>query len=139
MDRIQQVGLSEARTKIRDWSDELRRGNAVGVRAKKPIQPAETSDQMTFKQAAEAVMALRDSSWKSDVHRHQWKQTLEAYAYPVIGDKPVGGVSLEDIEAILSPIWQPKHATATKLLSRIGMTLDWAIAKRLRIGTCCQR
>lgn len=128
-----QVGLSDARSKIRDWSNELRRGNAVGVRAKKPIQLADTSDQMTFKQAAEAVMALHDASWKSDVHRHQWKQTLKTYAYPVIGDKPVCGVSLDDIEAILLPIWQSKHATATKLLSRIGMTLDWAIAKKLRV------
>ena len=126
-----QVGLKEAREKAKEWAIELRRGHAVGIRANKPPATS-TGAVVTFMQAATQVMALRDASWKSDVHRNQWRASLENYAYPLIGNKPVGEVTLDDVEAVLLPIWQTKHATATKVLSRMGMVLDWAIAKKLR-------
>jgi hypothetical protein len=63
-----QVGLKDARAKAREWADELRAGN-VGTRAKKKAAPV--TENITFKQAAETVMALLDPTWKSDVHRAQ--------------------------------------------------------------------
>lgn len=124
-----EVTLSEAREKAILWAREIRAGGEVGKQAK---THKAAPDVVTFKLAAEQVMTLRDGKWKSDVHRRQWRQTLEDYAYPLIGNKPVGEVTQDDIVAILSPLWASKHATASKLRSRLGMILGWAKAAKLR-------
>lgn len=124
-----EVTLSDAREKAILWAREIRAGGEVGKQAK---THKAAPDVVTFKLAAEQVMTLRDGKWKSDVHRRQWRQTLEDYAYPLIGNKPVGEVTQDDIVAILSPLWASKHATASKLRSRLGMVLGWAKAAKLR-------
>jgi integrase len=123
-------GLKDARAKAREWADELRSGNNVGTRAKKKAAPV--TENITFKQAAETVMALRDPTWKSDVHREQWHQTMGDYIYPVIGGKAVSAITLEDIETLLKPYWTEKHETMRNVRSRIAIVLDWAVAKKLR-------
>jgi integrase len=125
-----QLGLKVAREKARDWADELRAGNTVGIRSKKAAAPV--TENITFEQAAETVMALRDSTWKSDVHRAQWHQTMNDYVYPVIGNKAVSAITLEDIETVLKPHWTEKHETMRNVRSRIAIVLDWTVAKKLR-------
>ncbi len=123
------VSLTDARTTALLWAREIRGGGEVGKRARPRTS---TSAVVTFRDAAEAVMKRDSSSWKSDVHRKQWRQTLESYAYPFIGNNPVADVSQDDIVGILEPIWTTKHATAKKLLSRIGIVIGWAVTKKLR-------
>ena len=48
-------------------------------------------------------MRQHEPSWKSAIHARQWAQTLEDFAYPVIGLKAPGEVSTADIVAILKP------------------------------------
>jgi integrase len=126
------VSLKEAREKARQWAIDLRRGDLVGQRAgKQVIVPV--VDATTFRTAADEVYKLRQSGWKThSQHRLQWGQSLERYVFPHIGDKPVSTISKDDIVSIFVPIWSAQHATATKLLSRVGMVLDWAIAMDLR-------
>lgn len=121
-----EVSLSEARDKAREWRRAIKAGDDP-----RPVAKQEEA-AVTFRAAADAVRALRASSWKSDVHAAQWDQSLADYAFPSIEHKAVGDVSLADVEAIMLPMWETKHATARKLLSRIGMILDWSIAKGLR-------
>jgi hypothetical protein len=54
------------------------------------------------------------------------------YIYPVIGNKAVAAITLEDIEAVLQPHWTEKHETMRNVRSRIAIVLDWAVAKKLR-------
>lgn len=124
-----EVTLSDAREKAILWAREIRAGGEVGKQAK---THKAAPDVVTFKLAAEQVMTLRDGKWKSSIHKRQWKQTLEDYAYPLIGNKPVGEVTQDDIVTILAPLWASKHATASKLRSRLGMILGWAKAAKLR-------
>src|SRR5215831_17040377 len=50
-----------------------------------------------FEEVAETYMADRLKRLRSEVHRHQWRQTLVDYAYPVIGKMPVNEIETKDV------------------------------------------
>lgn len=89
---------------------------------------------LTFEEAAEVYMADRLKRLKSDVHRHQWRQTLEAYAYPIIGSTPVAEIATADVLAVLKPIWETKCETAGRLRGRIERILARATVEGHRTG-----
>lgn len=68
------------------------------------------------------------------MHRAQWRSTLKRYAYPVIGDIPVGVIGTSDVRAILEPIWTTKTETASRLRGRIERVLASAKSLGLRSG-----
>ncbi len=87
----------------------------------------------TFEAAAETVIRLHAKSWKPGSQLpHQWRQTLTAYVFPVIGDKPVSKVTTADVLDVLTPIWTAKPATAQKVRQRVGAVCKWAVAKGYR-------
>jgi integrase len=88
----------------------------------------------TFEEVAEAYMADRLKRLRSEVHRHQWRQTLVDYAYPVIGKMPVNEIETNDVLAVLKPIWENKCETATRLRGRIERILARATVEGLRRG-----
>jgi integrase len=59
--------------------------------------------------------------------------TLGKYAGP-IRSLPVDEISTEDVLGVLKPIWTKKPETASRLRGRIEAVLDWAAAKKLRVG-----
>lgn len=81
---------------------------------------------MTFREYAQELIAAKRSGWRNAKHAAQWPSTLEAYAYPLIGEKRPADVSLADVKAILSPLWATKTETATRLRQRIEAVLDYA-------------
>jgi integrase len=89
---------------------------------------------MTFKQAATAYIAANKDGWKNPKHRQQWTNTLETYAYPVIGDLDVAAVTSADVLRIIEPIWATKHETARRIRGRIETVLDWAKENKYRSG-----
>jgi len=88
----------------------------------------------TFEECALDYIETHRSGWKNAKHSQQWINTLEAYAFPVIGKKVVGSVSTQDVLEILKPIWSTKPETASRVRSRIELVLDAAKAKGLRSG-----
>jgi integrase len=88
----------------------------------------------TFEEVAEAYMADRLKRLRSEVHRHQWRQTLVDYAYPVIGKMPVNEIETNDVLAVLKPIWESKCETATRLRGRLERILARATVEGLRRG-----
>ena len=89
---------------------------------------------LTFEEAAEAYMADKLKRLRSDVHRHQWRQTLEAYAYPIIGKKLMAEIETSDVLAVLKPIWETKCETAARLRGRIERILARATVEGHRTG-----
>ena len=59
----------------------------------------------------------------------QWRSTLERYAYPRSGRKPVHAIDAADLMAMLQPLWIEKHETARRLRLRIGQVMKWAIGQ----------
>jgi integrase len=91
-------------------------------------------EAMTFKTCAEQYMDAKETQWRNPKHRQQWRNTLKAYAYPVIGDKSVARVETADVLAILQPIWTEKTETAKRVQGRIENILDYAKSMGWREG-----
>lgn len=86
----------------------------------------------TFAEAAKTVHADYSRTWKNKKHAAQWITTLERYAFPVIGERPVNQIESVDVLRVLSPIWTTKPETARRVRQRIGTVLDWAHASNYR-------
>lgn len=130
------VTLAGAKEKAREKRDQIDNGiDPIGVRrAKKSALAAAVAGAMTFSDAASAYIAAMESGWKNAKHGQQWRNTLETYAYPVIGKVFVGSIEKEHILKILSPIWTTKTETASRLRGRIESVLDWATVSGYRKG-----
>ena len=61
-----------------------------------------------------------------------WRGSLERYAFPRIGRRPISEVASADVLAILTPIWHTKPVMAKTVKQRIHTVLEWAIAMNLR-------
>jgi integrase len=81
---------------------------------------------MTFRDCAAAYIRENEADWRNQKHRQQWSNTLITYAYPVLGDLPVGAIDRGLVLKVLRPIWRAKHETASRVRGRIETILDWA-------------
>lgn len=133
---LMNVTLAEARLKAL----ELRRAIAEGrdpITERKAIRQAEALERattMTFDQCAAAYIAAHRSGWKNAKHAGQWENTLKTYASPIMGGLPVALVDTDLVVKVLSPIWQAKTETATRLRGRIESILGWATVSGYRTG-----
>lgn len=142
------VTLAEAREIARKLVLEAKSG--VNLVAKKRAQRsallAAASKNKTFSECAEAYMEAHASDYTSDKHRKQWPATLEAYAYPVIGEILVADITMRHVLDVLlqetthrdgtvGKLWYVKTETAKRLLDRIRTVLDYATVNEYRTGT----
>lgn len=134
--------LAEARDKaerlrvaIRDGADPAAEKKARRSARKAEREAATASAAVpTFEQCAREYIRSHEASWTNDKHIAQWTSTLKAYAYPVIGKKPIDQVGIDDILAILKPIWTTKAPTAGNIRGRLDKILGWATAMGYRTG-----
>jgi integrase len=89
---------------------------------------------MTFQHCAVAYMAAHEAGWKSAAHRRQWPQSLRDHVYPLLGNTPIDQIGLDDVLAVLTPLWTAKPETASRVRSRIELVLDWAKVRGHRSG-----
>lgn len=87
---------------------------------------------LTFEQCAAEFMKSKEKEWKNAKHGDQWRNTLEKYAYPVIGKLLVKDIEQPHIMKILEPIWTTKTETASRLRGRIEAVIDYARARKYR-------
>ncbi len=66
-------------------------------------------------------------------HEQQWRNTLRTYCKP-IWEKPVDKVDTLGVLACLTPIWQTKPETASRVRGRIERVLNAAKAESFRAG-----
>lgn len=86
----------------------------------------------TFKAVAAKVLETLKPGWRNAKHAHQWWRTLETFAFPTVGDKPVDTIDAQDILEILQPIWLEKHETARRVRQRLAAVLDYAFSQGWR-------
>ncbi len=126
--------------KARELAQGLRDARAGGVdpaaakQEQRRLQRLEQARAKTFKTCAEEFIALSRPSWRNAKHAQQWENTLETYAYEVIGHLPIGDVDAASVVRLLTPIWTTKTETATRLRGRIEAIIDWAKVHGLREG-----
>ncbi|MEP2784721.1 MAG: tyrosine-type recombinase/integrase [Pseudoruegeria sp.] len=66
--------------------------------------------------------------------RQQFENSLEAYAFPTLGEMPVDQIELDHILHVLRPIWKEKPDTASRVRSRVERVLNWATVSGHRTG-----
>jgi len=125
------VPLSEARDKATAQRRLLLEGvDPISARDnKKPMR-----DPVTFETAAKQYLDGHERSWKSRDHARQWRNSLSRYVLPLIGDRPIDAIDTHDVLSVVEPLWLEKTETATRVLDRIRLVLDWAAARKLRTG-----
>ena len=86
----------------------------------------------TFREATAKVLAQHRKTWRNEKHEQQWIRTLEAYAFPHLGNVQVNDITGPMIRNVLAEIWLAKPETARRVRQRIGTVLDWAYASGYR-------
>ena len=125
-----EIGLSDARRAAMD-------AKRVIVAGGDPIEARKASkvaDGPPFEATALEYIEAHKAGWRNAKHGAQWLATLTAYAFPVIGKKPVQAIGTDDVLAILNPLWKAKPETATRLRGRIEAVLDYAKSRGWRRG-----
>ena len=115
------VSLQQARKA----ATELVEGAKAGLVAE-PVPPPPPKVP-TFAEAAKAVIELRRPTWTNRRHAAQWERTLNIYANPALGDKPVDEITGADVLDVLEPVWTSKTETATRLRQRMETVFDWCV------------
>ncbi|MDQ3479111.1 MAG: integrase arm-type DNA-binding domain-containing protein, partial [Pseudomonadota bacterium] len=119
--------LEEAREKARIGRDLAKAGinPSLEWRQEDAIVP-------TFEAAAREYHKQVSLAWRNGKHGAQWLNTLEAYAFPIIGNRTVDEIDAPDIQKVLLPIWMTKGETARRVRQRVGVILDYAKGKGWR-------
>jgi integrase len=131
---LSDVSLAEARELASEYRKLYKKG--LDPRFERDKRKAELraleSSSITFEEASKQYIELHKAKWKNPKHAQQWENTLEQYAFPIIGKVPCSDINTEHVLQILEPIWVNKNETASRLRGRIESVLDWSIAKEYR-------
>jgi len=84
---------------------------------------------LTFKEIAEACIAAKAPEWKNAKHAQQWHNSLETYAFPILGELPISDINTDLILRVLEPIWITKAETASRVRQRIETIWDYGKAR----------
>ncbi|WP_394888016.1 tyrosine-type recombinase/integrase [Mesorhizobium sp. AaZ16] len=120
------VTLAKARSKAGDCRAAVEEG-------KDPIAEKAKEAEPTFGECADRYIASIKTEWRNAKHEYQWNQTLTSFC-ETIRPKRVSEIKTDDVLKVLTPIWQEKNETASRLRGRIERVLDYAKVKGWRSG-----
>jgi hypothetical protein len=134
------VPLSAARERARDLHAVVRAGRDPlderdAEKAKPDVDAAKAkAGAMTFAQVADMYIAAHEAAWRNPKHRQQWRNTLDQYVTPMLGEMSVAHITTSEVMRILETLWREKTQTASSLRGRIEAVLDYAKARGWREG-----
>jgi integrase len=88
----------------------------------------------TFREMAEEFIVRNEVGWRNAKHRQQWRNTLQTYVYPTLGELSVAAIDIGLVVQVLDPIWTEKPETAGRVRGRIEAVLDAATVRGFRQG-----
>lgn len=112
------IPLAEVRIKARDYRRIAREGGDPDTIRKR--------ESISFEEAAKRVHALLLPTWRNKKHAETWLATVENYANPKFGKRPLHTIGTADVPSVVAPIWTSKHETAKRLKQRLATIFDWA-------------
>lgn len=125
-------GLAEARERAKRYRQELHDG--VDPLASRKAAKASAKPVITFRQVAEMYLTAHAPAWRSEVHRRQWRQSLDDYVFPTLADRSVAEIDTGAVMEVIEPLWHAKPETAGRVRGRIESVLDYAAARGWRSG-----
>jgi len=99
-----------------------------------PIAKKQQAKPKTFRDATLELIESKRPGWKSAKHAAQWTSTLEAHAFPKLGQMQMAKIETADVIATLKPIWTKTPETANRLRQRIEAVIDYSSALGIRSG-----
>ena len=127
------VSIAKARDKAAELRSLLQDGidlKAFRLEQRKQSERRESSS--TFRSCAAAYIEAQSSSWSNLKHAQQWSNSLQTYAFPVLGGVDVSEITVDEVVSCLKPIWSTKTETAKRVRQRIEAIIDWSIIRGLR-------
>jgi len=103
-------------------------------RAARAKEAAAKASSITFTEAAQRFFDQHEGGWRNAKHRQQFINSLQSYAFPVIGNMPVGEIDAKAVLRVIDPIWMSKTETASRVRGRIERILDWCTVRGHRLG-----
>lgn len=145
---VNTISLQEARDKALAARKQLAAGiDPIDARdAQRQQETLQAAKAITFRECAAAYIEAHRAGWKNGKHAEQWRNTLDTYAGPIVGNLPVQGVDTglvlkvleqdvkDDKGKVLGSLWSRKPETASRVRGRIEAVLDWAGARGFRAG-----
>lgn len=140
-----EVSLADARERALELRGQQRAGVNV-AQARREAKRRERADRAagitpgvprqipTFRDYAAVWIDLNEPRWKNAKHAQQWRNTLETYAFPKIGQVHVDLIETAHVLEVLQPIWLDITETARRVMQRIKRILDAAAVEKLRSG-----
>jgi integrase len=127
----------QARDKAREFKAQIDSGgDPIAERAamRETAQSTLKRQGRTFAKVFDEYAAEKTKEFSTDRYRKQWRRAVEQYAFPMLGEKPIDAIGLDDVLAVLEPIWHDKTETASKLRQKIEAVLSYATVRRYRTG-----
>jgi integrase len=143
---LKDFSLKEARARARAKRQLLADGiDPLAQREDEKAAAAITeAKKITFEKAARQWFEEVKTTWRSAKHRDQVINTLEQYAFPVIGPLPVGSIDKTLVLKVLEQpydqpydgqrLWDAVPETANRVRGRIEQVLGWAAVRDYRSG-----
>lgn len=132
-----ELGLGAlSRTSLAEARDEAAKAKSLlkdGINPKAARLSKSSETFTSFGTVATELLDGIETGWSNPKHRQQWRNTLATYAAR-IWDKDVAAIDVNDLLAILRPIWSAKSETASRVRGRIERVLDAAKVRGLRSG-----
>lgn len=127
------ITLADARARVAELRELVRQGIDPATQPKEP-EPA--PQELIFREVAQDYIEAHRAGWRNAKHAQQWANTLAAYAFPKIGDKPPADITTADIVGVLTKddLWTAKPETANRVRNRIELVWDAARVRGLCSG-----
>jgi integrase len=125
------VSLAQARKKRDAILDQL--ANGLDPKQEKRKAASKAQSRKTFSETAAAVIAKNKSGWRTshegrNASLTDWTASLIVACKP-LASKFVDEIATTDIIPVLRPFWdEGKHTTARRLLNRIELVIEYALA-----------
>jgi integrase len=96
------------------------------------LEAAARKTGMTLRQLFDVRMAKDDARAQSTLI--DYKRTLEQDVFPVLGDRPAGAITSDEIESVLEVVERRSRHVAHRARSALGSTFRWAMKRKASTG-----
>ena len=97
-----------------------------------PTKDGKETTTPVVRVVAEKVIEARRASWRDPSTERKWRRMFDCYVFPLIGDVPIGLVTLEQIRDIIVPIWHGRGSLGYVLRQHLDHVFEWSMAKGYR-------
>jgi len=92
------------------------------------------SQAITFGDFADQFVADHRDGWSNRKHADQWGMTLGPAYCAAIRSRPIGEIDVNDVLAVLEPVWLKKPETARRIRMRLEKVLAAARVRGVHAG-----